>query len=264
MTDVRDEFVADRFGIFQRQRHVVECDGKLLQLLVLVAGRHADIQIAVGDLPRGGGHFLNRARLAAREDGDRQQRGDQNEQGRQQKDTQHLPGQRGDRSLLHRDDHDAQPAAVIVEHGNGRGHALVAVERRDGFVQLGLLALKQRVDGVGIQPLAEMLAVAALHADADDALAVADNNVVVGRARRHGEIRPELPAVEIGRGIRLHQLRHGLRRVVERLLLMILRVAVEQIQKRQTDHQNRRDQQTEDHGKLSAIGGFHFSLTSNL
>ena len=214
--------------------------------------------------PRGGGHFLDRARLAAREDGDRQQRGDQNEQGCQQKDTQHLFGQRGDRRLLHRDDHDAQPAAVIVEHGNGRGHALVAVERRDGFVQLGLLALKQRVDGVGIQPLAEMLAVAALHADADDALAVADDNVVVGRARRHGEIRPELPAVEIGRGIRLHQLRHGLRRVVERLLLMILRVAVEQIQKRQTDHQNRRDQQTEDHGKLSAIGGFHFSLTSNL
>lgn len=149
MADIGHEFLTRGVGILHGGRHIVEGNSQLLHLLGLAVRRNADIQIAVGDLSRRGGHVLNRLRLAVCEERRCEQSHGKHGQRREHEDLQCAGRHLGDRLALHGHEHDALPFAVGGRTGQRHGHTPLPVNFGGLVVEVRTFPVEQRLDLIG-------------------------------------------------------------------------------------------------------------------
>ena len=270
MADIGHEFLTRGVGILHGGRHIVEGDSQLLHLLGLAVRRNADIQIAVGDLARSGGHVLNRLRLAVCEERRCEQSHGKHGQRRKHEDLQRTGRQLGDRLALHRHKHDALPVAVGRCPGQRHGHALLAVDFSRLIIQIGAFAVEQRLDLVGRELIADVrAALNVLRAQHDLAACIAKQDVVAGGGRGNGQRAQKIPARRhvVRDGARLREPHDGLRRSAQGAFTLPDDIVREQAPEGHAQQDGRRQQQTDDQrdltAKCRAHGLLHLELVAD-
>ena len=224
MTDVGDEFLPHALGVFQCGCHVIERNSQFLHLLALLSRRDADIEVAVRDLPCRRSHRADGLRLAV---GDVRRGNERNQKGqkcRHGKDRERFPRQLGQRRLLDRRQNDT--VTRLVDHDGQRdSQTSVAVDVGNRLIQLRLRAGKDCLRDLLAETVLHMRAALQIGcADADVALGIAQQNVILRGSGGDGKIRAELPAVQAAVGICLHERADRLCRGVKGVPLFIFHI----------------------------------------